>query len=199
MGCLWLVGSLQIWVSFAESSLFYRALLQKRPIICRSLLIEATPYTMWERLSYLSVSDGPWICTGQDRLTNSGSQRLDGSDCCVTLRICALWVMPCMNMYRVRQTHELRIWKTRRFRLLRRICALWVMPCMNESCHSEWGVSHMDEHATYEWVMPYMNDSCHIWMSMPHMNDSCHTWVMPYSPFRGGRDSEWSSECTTKS
>jgi len=34
---------LQLWVSFAEHSLFYRALLPKRPIILRSLLIVATP------------------------------------------------------------------------------------------------------------------------------------------------------------
>ena len=44
MGWLRLVGSFQSKVSFAEYSLFYRALLQKRPIIWRSLLIEATPY-----------------------------------------------------------------------------------------------------------------------------------------------------------
>ena len=31
-------------LSFAEYHLFYRALLQKRPIILRSLLIVATPY-----------------------------------------------------------------------------------------------------------------------------------------------------------
>ena len=31
-------------VSFAEYSLFYRALLQKRPVILRSLIIVATPY-----------------------------------------------------------------------------------------------------------------------------------------------------------
>ena len=37
------VGSLQIQVSFAEYSLFYRALLQMRPCI-RSLQIVATPY-----------------------------------------------------------------------------------------------------------------------------------------------------------
>jgi len=43
MGWLWLVGSLKIQVSSAEYSLFYRALLQKRPIILRSLLIVATP------------------------------------------------------------------------------------------------------------------------------------------------------------
>ena len=37
-----IVGSLKIYVFFAESSLFYRALLQTRPIILRSLLIVAT-------------------------------------------------------------------------------------------------------------------------------------------------------------
>jgi len=39
-----LVGSLKLQVSFAEYRLFYTALLQKRPIISRSLLVEATPY-----------------------------------------------------------------------------------------------------------------------------------------------------------
>ena len=43
MGRLRLVGSWKLHVSFAEYSLFCRALLQKRPIILRSLLIEATP------------------------------------------------------------------------------------------------------------------------------------------------------------
>ena len=42
-GWLRLVGSLKLQVSVAEYSLFYRALLQKRPIISRSLLIVATP------------------------------------------------------------------------------------------------------------------------------------------------------------
>ena len=44
MGWLRLVGSLKLQVSFAEYRLFYRAPLQKRPIILRSLLIVATPY-----------------------------------------------------------------------------------------------------------------------------------------------------------
>ena len=43
-GWLRLVGSLKIQVSFAEYSLIYRALLQKRPAILRSLLIVSTPY-----------------------------------------------------------------------------------------------------------------------------------------------------------
>jgi len=37
-------SSLKIWVSFAEYSLFYRALVQKRPIFSGSLQIIATPY-----------------------------------------------------------------------------------------------------------------------------------------------------------
>ena len=50
MGWLRLVGSLKLQVSFAEYSLFYRALLQKRPIVLRSLLIVATPYCILHRL-----------------------------------------------------------------------------------------------------------------------------------------------------
>jgi len=44
MGWLRLVGSLKLYVSFAGHSLFYRALLQKRPKFLRSLLVIATPY-----------------------------------------------------------------------------------------------------------------------------------------------------------
>jgi len=43
MGWLRSVGSLKLQVAFAEYRLFYRALLQKRRIILRSLLIVATP------------------------------------------------------------------------------------------------------------------------------------------------------------
>ena len=50
MGWLRLVGSLKLLVSFAEYSLFYRALFEKWPIILRSLLIGATPYYIMSRL-----------------------------------------------------------------------------------------------------------------------------------------------------
>jgi len=40
IGWLRSVGSLKLWVSFAKHILFYRALLQKRPVISRSLLID---------------------------------------------------------------------------------------------------------------------------------------------------------------
>jgi len=46
MRWLRLVGSLKWYVSSAEYHLFYRALLQKRHTILRSLLIVATPYTI---------------------------------------------------------------------------------------------------------------------------------------------------------
>jgi len=46
VGWLRLVGSLRLLVSFAEYSLFHRVLLQKRPIILRSLLIVATTYNI---------------------------------------------------------------------------------------------------------------------------------------------------------
>jgi len=44
MGWLELVGSIKLQVSFAEYRLFYRALLQKRPIILSIPLTVATPY-----------------------------------------------------------------------------------------------------------------------------------------------------------
>ena len=43
MGWLRSVGSIRLQVSFAEYRLFYRALLQKRPVILSILLVEATP------------------------------------------------------------------------------------------------------------------------------------------------------------
>ena len=52
MGWLRLVVSFKSQVSFAEYSLFYRALLQKRPVILRSLLTKATPYKGHEPKKY---------------------------------------------------------------------------------------------------------------------------------------------------
>jgi len=53
MGWLRVVGSLILYISFAEHSLFYRALLQRRPIILKSLLIVATPYQISPQFWYL--------------------------------------------------------------------------------------------------------------------------------------------------
>jgi hypothetical protein len=67
MGWLRLVGSLKLQVSFAEYNLFYRALLQKRPIISRSLLIEVTQYMYWVSIltpyTTRGGAEGSWIAT----------------------------------------------------------------------------------------------------------------------------------------
>jgi len=73
MGWLRLVGSLKLYVSFAEYRLFYRALSQKRPIILRSLLIEATPYhsipTMsWHIHAYTMANSWVWHALSTDWL-----------------------------------------------------------------------------------------------------------------------------------
>jgi len=57
MGWLRLVGSLKLQVSFAEYRLFNRALLQKRPIISRSLRIVATPYGVLTCVTRLNRTD----------------------------------------------------------------------------------------------------------------------------------------------
>jgi len=44
IGWLRLVGSIKLQVFFAEYRLFYKALLQKRPVLLSILLTEATPY-----------------------------------------------------------------------------------------------------------------------------------------------------------
>jgi len=45
----------KLWVSFAEYSLFYRAFLQKRPMILRSLLIVATPYNSYLQNNSIAI------------------------------------------------------------------------------------------------------------------------------------------------
>ena len=70
MRSLRFVGSLKLYVSFAQYRFFYRALLQKRPVIWRSLRIEASPYCL-SALQYFFVREvGGWgrdpkKCTGR--------------------------------------------------------------------------------------------------------------------------------------
>ena len=68
IGWLRLVGSLKSYVSFAEYRLFYRALLQKRPMILRSLLIVDTTYHLCITVSMIQLCieyDTLWqlVCT----------------------------------------------------------------------------------------------------------------------------------------
>jgi len=54
------VGSLKLQVSFAKYGLLYRALLQKRPMILRSLLIVASPYL-------IHTTHRPWRCLASQK------------------------------------------------------------------------------------------------------------------------------------
>jgi len=64
MGRLQLVGSIKLQVSFAEYRLFYRALLQKRPIILSILRTVATPYLYYHKQMYVyTLHKHVYICT----------------------------------------------------------------------------------------------------------------------------------------
>jgi len=71
MGWLRPVDSLKSQVSLAEYSLFYRALLQKRPMVLRSLLIEDTPYPTYMYISTLS-------CASSERCFTSARRDING-------------------------------------------------------------------------------------------------------------------------
>ena len=58
MGWLRLVGSLKLQVSFAKEPYKRNDILQKRPIILRSLLIVATPYKLMSRTGLFLVDCG---------------------------------------------------------------------------------------------------------------------------------------------
>jgi len=84
MGWLRIVGSLKLQVSIGEYSLFYRALLQKRPVILRSLLIVATPYVYWSVGVFVSLALNPRSTL---RVCNAGWRRRRGClISCITFR-----------------------------------------------------------------------------------------------------------------
>jgi len=71
MGWLRLVGSFKLQVSFAEYGLFYRALLQKRPIILRSLRIVATTYSKERGMHPRALQHTATHCTTRQSHCNS--------------------------------------------------------------------------------------------------------------------------------
>ena len=68
MGWLRLVGSLKLWISIAQEPYKRDHILQKIPIILRSLLIVATPYVYMSHVSHMNVSyyrSSSSICTSK--------------------------------------------------------------------------------------------------------------------------------------
>jgi len=124
MGWLWLVGSLKIQVAFAEYSLFYRALLQKRPVFLGSLRIVASSYVVcwcvvkrcWHA-ECLGVCCGVWACIGV-----STCRHVFVSWCVVK----RCWHAECLGEYCAGVTHQ-------------HTKACWhvvlCVPCVNMSCH----------------------------------------------------------------
>ena len=198
VGCLRLVRSLKVKVSFAEYRLFFRSLLQKRPVTLRSLLLAATPYVMCQVFFEME----PYFRGGEM------SSRM--------------W-MRHVPMYEGRyQGACMRRAYTRRACMLAEhllycfcIAVEWGVSHVTggrESCHAcgwvvssfwmrswSWVMSHIwrshvthvnESYYTYEWVMSHMCTHVnallvlsHIWMShVPHMNESCHRceWVMTH-------------------
>jgi len=143
-GWLRLVGSLQWWVSFAKEPYKRDHILQKRPIILRSLLIVATPDL-----------DGSWLC----RVYTNES-------CFVWISmVFDEWVQSHGNQSRHSAMTRDFVFGTQ----ISRASYEWVMSRINESC-LVW-VSHapcwwVTSQCHGLWLcLSYTNKSCIVWMS----------------------------------
>jgi len=138
----------KLQVSFAESRLFYRALLQKRPKILRSLPTEATPYNKAGTSKVcLSLQNKP-VSPQKSRVSPQKSRislhkRPTRGHRTDTAKATYEWVMSHVWMLHMWMSHVTRMNVTH----------------MNESCHKY--ECHTYECHTYEWV------TSHVWM--PHI------------------------------
>jgi len=89
MGWLRLVGSLRLYVSLKNIGLFCRALLQKRPMILRNLLIVGTPYQI-SGLHMLGLRGNPMIPPSGSRTRHAAPSAVD-EVCCSVLQCVAVW------------------------------------------------------------------------------------------------------------
>jgi len=103
MGWLRLVGSSQLYVSFAEYGLFYWSLLQKRPMILRSLRLVATPYLQVSALVSQNVSRDIFICvTWLLRL-----YEMTHAHAWHDLSVCVTWLMYMFCVTRLLRLYEM--------------------------------------------------------------------------------------------
>ena len=165
MGWLRLVGSLKLQVSFAECSLFYRALLQERPMIWRSLLNVATTCCLSHLGWHFRMLFQSSKLKGRTSLLPQFSEKrrssfeiwafeeLEARHMWMSHVTCE-WVMSLVNtsghIWMSRVTYA-RVWI---------IHVKWkrVTPHIKQSRHV-W-ISHV----TYEYVVWYENASCQMWM-----------------------------------
>jgi len=183
MGWLRLVGSLKLQVSFAKEPCKRDYILQKRPIILRSLLIVATSYAWRDSRRKRAVKNCSdiWMCQCISHMNGS----------CYTCER----VMSFMNeSFRI--TNESWVYTYEWV-----MSHIWIgrVPHGNGSCHTWIGdVAHlMESCCTYECVLshtsmnsPLQQGTCNpVWMShVTHTHQSCstyesvmsHIWVMSH-------------------
>ena len=149
MGWLRLVGSLKLWVSFAEYSLFYRARLQKRPIILSILLTVATPY-QWVVLRMIKSCN---------TLQHTATHWVPSIIHVCLSRVTIEWVVSHICTQKCCHLHF-------RKHMWDRVMYEWVVPCIHISWHDEMSrVTHM----YIEILPPSLSrtavESSDVWMS----------------------------------
>jgi len=162
MGWLRLVGSLKLEVSFAEYHLFYRALLQKRPIILRSLLTKATPYLHRKsslqkssfRLKFLFCHRKYWF----DNLRSGFCNTKDLSTMHWTVLFFRIWHR---KRSLVKTEFPMNIWLYTHERYEYMTIYTWIHDCMNI-----W----LWKHERYEYISIYTYEFMTI-----------YTWVITYT------------------
>ena len=160
MEWLRLVGSLKLYVSLAEYRRFYRALLQKRPIIWRSLLIVATPYHTFTCMNQSFMSH-IWMTYAYNILDRLVYIR-DSNDSFVSQ------IITCMNHSFMSHIH-LYEW-------------LVHVTHLNDPCVSPmWSTRSCQ---IFEWLLRvanhhYYESFVHVTHSLVWMTCSCHTFEWP--------------------
>jgi len=154
-----LVGSLKLQVSFAKDPYKREDILQKRPIILRSLLIVATPYE-W----------AAWVLRIWHELAVSR----------VTYESCCIWVMSHMS-------HVTDEWVTRLVSFvcvtwlidMWRVMSHWYVTCLVSWICVTCNYSHVTYESCHIWVMSQMNELHDLFtynMSYMHSSDMKATW-----------------------
>jgi len=200
MGWLWLVGSLKLQVSFAKEPYKRDDVLQKRPVILRSLLIVATPYDficvsssyVWRTVLWLvrgcntTLSYGTmpsyvwrtvlWLVRGCNTTLSYGTMpsyvwvHRMCDVTCVDLFGCVTRLIHMCEMTWCAMTYS-HVWH-HSF-----IWHYWASTCLFICVTWLIHISRSTSRHTYAWV------TSHIWMSHgTHISESRHTdeWVMAH-------------------